>query len=75
MYLIIYLYHKTTTNNIMTTIKVTTTPTESVKTLFTIIYGFEPLTIESNGSFYWADKVGFSLIGNFVTKNELYNGK
>lgn len=59
----------------METIKVTTTPTDAVKSLFTQIYGFEPLTIKSNGSFYWADQIGFSLIGKFITKNGLYNGK
>ena len=59
----------------MTTIKINTTPNQSVKELFIKIYGFEPLNIINNGSFYWADKVGFSLIGKFIIKNNLYNGK
>jgi len=59
----------------MNTIKITTTPQSAVKTLFTNIYGFEPLEIINNGSFYWADKVGFSLISKFIIKNNLENGK
>jgi hypothetical protein len=58
----------------MKTIKVTSTAKEAVKRLFTNIYGFSPITIYNNGNFYWADQVGFSLIGNLIIKNELYNG-
>lgn len=58
----------------MTTLKITTTTTEAVKTLFTSIYGYAPESVINNGSFYWADQVGFSAIGKFVMKNNLYNG-
>ena len=58
----------------MKTIKVTSSAKEAVKNLFINIYGFAPMTIENNGTFYWADQVGFSLIGNLIIKNELYNG-
>jgi hypothetical protein len=59
----------------MTTLKVTTTANETVKLLFANIYGFAPLTIQNNGTFYWADQIGFSLVGKFIIKNGLYNGK
>ena len=59
----------------MTTLKVTNTATETVKQLFTKIYGFSPLTIQNNGSFFWADQIGFSLVGKFIIKNGMYNGK
>ncbi len=55
--------------------KIQNNATETVKQLFTKIYGFEPLNVVNNGTYYWADQVGFSLIGKYVIKNELYNGK
>jgi hypothetical protein len=57
------------------TMKIQNNATETVKQLFTKIYGFEPLNVVNNGTYYWADQVGFSLIGKYVIKNELYNGK
>ncbi len=59
----------------MTTLKITTNATEAVKTLFTSIFGYAPNEIKNNGSFYWADQIGFSHFGKFIIKNELYNGK
>ena len=59
----------------MTIIKIKTTATEAVKELFTIKYGFEPTEILNNGTFYWADQIGFSSVGKFVMINGLCNGK
>jgi len=73
--MILYLHTQLRKKYIMTNLKIKNNPSESVKILFISIYGFEPTTIENDGTFYWADKVGFSLIGKYVIKNNLQNGK
>ena len=42
--------------------------------LFTKINGYKPNDIKIDGSFYWADQEGFSKVGKFIIKNNLYNG-
>ena len=59
----------------MKSLKITSTADKTVSSLFNKIYGYNPSTIENNGNFYWADQVGFSLVGKFIIKNGLYNGK
>jgi hypothetical protein len=60
--------------NKMTNLKIKNNATESVIELFTKINGYKPNNIKIDGSFYWADQEGFSKVGKFIIKNNLYNG-
>ncbi len=44
-----------------------------IKESFKSEFGFNPVSVKFDGSFAWADQVGYSIIKGFIIRNGLAN--